>query len=241
MRVEFAASIAKDPDTGVYNEDLFRFSSDRAIAAVSDGASESFDSRSWADILCALSCSGEGVSPQSVFRAVQRYNALYDPAELPWSKAAAFERGSFATLLSIRHNSSRSEIEAVGVGDTVFLLIEGQDVVRRFPLASSGEFEQRPQLLSTRSRLNSFLEDPLFNTTHTLVAAVTPKAIVLVLTDAIGSWCYKALEEGRNDWRLLLSIKSEDEFRDFVWNERAEKRMKSDDTTLVRLSFEEDS
>jgi hypothetical protein len=183
----------------------------------------------------------KGVSPQTIFQAVQQYNALYDPAELPWSKAAALERGSFATLLSIRHNSPRSEIEAVGVGDTVFLLVEGQDVARRFPLTTSAQFEQRPQLLSTRSELNSFLEDPLFNAAHTLVAAVTPKTIALVLTDAIGSWCYKALEEGRDDWRLLLSIESEDEFRDFVWKERAEKRMKPDDTTLVRLSFEEGS
>lgn len=241
MRVDFAASVSKDPDPGACNEDVFRFSADRTIAAVSDGASESFDSRSWADILCNLSCSGEGVSPQSVFQAIQRYNALYDPAELSWSKAAALERGSFATLLSIRHNGSRCEIEAVGVGDTVFLLVEGQDVVRRFPLTLAREFEQRPQLLSTKNGLNSFLEDPLFNTAHTLVVAVTSKTIALVLTDAIGSWCYKALEEGRDDWRLLLSIESEDEFRDFVCKERTEKRMKPDDTTLLRLSFEEGS
>jgi hypothetical protein len=238
MRVEFAASVAKESDAEILNEDCCLFSLDATVAAVSDGASESFDSRSWAAVLCTLACSDAGVSPHTISQAVRTYDALYDPAELSWSKAAAFERGSFATLLSVRHNRLRSEVEVLGIGDTVLLLTDGNDVIRRFPLTAPEHFEQRPQLLSTRGELNKFLEDPLFNTTHTVVDTVTPMTVGLVLTDAIGQWCYKALEEGRDDWRFLLTVTSADELRDFVWSARADRRMKVDDTTLVRLSFE---
>jgi hypothetical protein len=237
MRVEFAASVAKDANTDGLNEDCYLFSLDRSIAAVSDGASESFDSRSWAAILCELSCSGEGVTSDTISQAARQYGSLYDPQLLSWSKAAAYERGSFATLLSLRHNRLRSEVEVLGIGDTVLLLWDGKTVVRRFPLTRAEHFDARPQLLSTRAELNTFLHDPFFNTSHVMVDAVTPITVALVLTDALGSWCYKALDEGRDDWLFLLSVDTEDAFREFVWKARGEKRLKVDDTTLMRLSF----
>jgi hypothetical protein len=51
MRVEFAASVAKEADAEELNEDCCLFSLDGSVAALSDGASESFDSRTWAAIL----------------------------------------------------------------------------------------------------------------------------------------------------------------------------------------------
>jgi len=39
--------------------------------------------------------------------------------------------------------------------------------------------------------------------------------VALLLTDAIGQWCYEAVEQGRDDWVTLLSIDSESAFRDF--------------------------
>ncbi|PTC36130.1 hypothetical protein CLJ1_3615 [Pseudomonas paraeruginosa] len=57
------------------------------------------------------------------------------------------------------------------------------------------------------------------------------------MTDAIGHWCYKAISEGRDEWRLLLSIDSEFEFAEFVEESRENKTMKLDDTTLIRLRF----
>jgi hypothetical protein len=237
MRVEFAASVAKDSNAEEFNEDCCLFSLDGSVASLSDGASESFDSRSWATILCRLSCSGEGVGPGSISDAVREYTALYDPARLSWSKAAAYERGSFATLLSLRHNRLRSEVEVVAIGDTVLLLWDGESVVRRFPLTEPEEFEARPQLLSTRDELNAFVRDPLFNSTHMSVDAVTHVTVALMLTDALGHWCYKALSEGRDEWRFLLSVNSEDAFREFVSSARTDRRMKVDDTTLIRVSF----
>jgi hypothetical protein len=237
MRVDFAATVAKERDAEDLGEDRFLFSLDGTTAALSDGASESFDSRSWAEIMCKLSCSGNAISPESISDATSEYAALYDPAQLSWSKSAAYEKGSFATLLSVRHDRRREEVEIYAVGDSVVLLCKGQNVTRRFLLTEAGQFAAHPQLLSTRDDLNAFVRDPLFKTKHVVVEPVTSETVALLLTDAIGQWCYEAMEQGRDDWVVLLSIDSESAFRDFVLNARANRSMKIDDTTLIRLTF----
>jgi hypothetical protein len=237
MRVDFAASLAKDPDAEELNEDRYLFSLDGLVATLSDGASESFDSRSWATLLCELSCEKGGIAPETVSQAAITYAANYDPGQLSWSKAAAYERGSFATMLVLRHNLKRSEVEITGIGDTVLVLCEAQNPVRRFPLSDPAEFEARPELLSTRDELNAFLRDPLFNTKHVAVESVTAQTVGLLLTDAIGHWCFKAIVEGREEWRKLLTVDSVEAFRELIASARADKSMKIDDTTLVRVSF----
>ncbi|MFN3355069.1 MAG: hypothetical protein ACK418_03490 [Pseudomonas sp.] len=237
MFVDFAASIAKESDAEHLNEDSYLFSLDRKVASLSDGASESFDSKSWAAILCGISCAGLGVSPESISQAVKEYTAIYDPSKLSWSKALAFERGNFATLLSCEYNKYRSEVEIVAVGDSVVIICEDDEVARRFPLDDPDQFNERPELLSTRNELNDFLKHPFFNIKHVLVSPVSSRTVLLLMTDAIGHWCYKAIAEGREEWRLLLSIDSDLEFNDFILKSRKEKVMKIDDTTLVRLRF----
>ena len=99
------------------------------------------------------------------------------------------------------------------------------------------EFDSRPELLSTLDDLNGFLADPLFETKHVTVQPVSGRTVALLLSDAVGHWCYKALKDGKDDWRFLVEVSSATDFRDFVMNARANRSMKLDDTTLVRLSF----
>jgi len=84
------------------------------------------------------------------------------PPSCPGPSFAAYEKGSFATLLSVRHDHQRAQVEICAVGDTVVLLCKGQDVTRRFLLTEAGQFAARPQLPSTRNDLNTFLRDPFF-------------------------------------------------------------------------------
>ncbi len=50
----FFGSISKHPGDADRNEDAFKWSPERSVLALSDGASESFDSRSWARILVRM-------------------------------------------------------------------------------------------------------------------------------------------------------------------------------------------
>jgi hypothetical protein len=237
MRVDFAATVAKEPDDEGSNEDHFQLSVDGSIVALSDGASESFDSRSWAKLLCDTACETGQISPESVAGAALSYSTLYNPTELSWAKAAAHERGSFATLLIVRHHQPRSEIEVVAVGDSVLVLCQERRVTRKFRLAQAQDFDARPELVSTRDELNLFLRDPLFNTQHVAIESVDANTTALLLTDAIGRWCYAAIEEQRDEWLELLKIASAEAFRELVLKARTRGSMRLDDTTLVRLAF----
>src|ERR1035437_11159350 len=99
MYVAFSGSIPKDDQYASDNEDALEIGPSRL--AISDGASESFDSRSWAGILVSRFLADHSCSPAWVEEAVALYERLYAGQTLTWSKLAAYERGSFATLLGV--------------------------------------------------------------------------------------------------------------------------------------------
>src|SRR5216683_4285697 len=94
-----AFSVQKRDDTA--NEDHWRASPDGRICAVSDGASVSFDPGPWASILARRFIEDPGVSREWIQSAIAEYGIAHDRESMPWMLQAAFDRGSFATLLGI--------------------------------------------------------------------------------------------------------------------------------------------
>ena len=52
MKIRSVVSIPKEEDFPEANEDNFHLRDDKVSCALSDGASESFDSQAWSEILC---------------------------------------------------------------------------------------------------------------------------------------------------------------------------------------------
>ena len=52
MKIRSVVSIPKEEDFPEANEDNFLLRDDKVSCALSDGASESFDSQAWSEILC---------------------------------------------------------------------------------------------------------------------------------------------------------------------------------------------
>ena len=101
MKILFAGQVPKDlsfPDT---NEDAYEIAPDAGKIAMSDGASESYDSRAWARLLACRFVENSQIDHRWLAEAITEYTTRVDYASLSWSKQAAFERGSFATLLGI--------------------------------------------------------------------------------------------------------------------------------------------
>lgn len=93
MRQEFAGSVPKEPRSPEANEDVLALSDSANRFALSDGASDSFNSKLWAKLLANRFIADPGVSPQWVDGALADYEAAHDVASMSWSKQAAFERG----------------------------------------------------------------------------------------------------------------------------------------------------
>ena len=124
MRLLFAGSCPKDFEEPAPNEDQFGLSDDGERCVVCDGASESYNSRLWAQILCRRYLEDPAVGPAWIEAAREDYLAASDLGSMSWSQSAAFERGSFSTLLGVESDSESGAIRALAIGDSAALLID---------------------------------------------------------------------------------------------------------------------
>ncbi len=230
FRVLRAFSVAKRQDAP--NEDRWRASDDGTICAVSDGASVSFDSAPWAEVLTRRFVEDPQVSREWLEGAAKNYAAAYDRDAMPWMHQAAFDRGSFATLLGIVFSSDGANARAFAVGDSLLAFIDRGEVVRTIPYVKPEEFDRSPQLLSTSMAENRSLDEETFaDAWYDLNISAHSVPIFLLLTDAIGRWLLD--EPSSERVSALLGIENEQSFASFVDRERREGRLRRDDTTMV--------
>lgn len=239
MKVLFAGQVPKDSSFPDANEDAFVLAADVGRVAVSDGASESFDSKTWAHLLTARFVRHPELSASWLADAIADYLAQFDLAQMSWSKQAAFDRGSFATLLGVEEFLGNGTVDVICVGDSLAVLLDGVDFVDSFPYMRAEEFQQRPELFCTNSTLNAFFCSPGFSSRHHKIWRIEDRKapIVLCMTDALGEWAIRHAQEGRPVWQTLAEIEDISSFEALVIQERLINNMRIDDTTLVRLSF----
>jgi len=233
-RLPLAFSIAKADDK--HNEDRFHRST-KGVYALSDGASVSFDSASWARILVRRYAQKPEFTREWLAAAIAEFHKLYDRDSLPWMKQASFDRGSFASLLGVRVVDSGRLIQVFSVGDSIAVLCDGDRIKATFPLSAPSEFGRSPQLLCTNPAQNVFLDK--LDVGYDLVADWTfcglEQPALLCMTDALGHWLLSRRDEEPSPINVLREVRSANAFARFVQEERAAGRMKRDDTTLIAL------
>jgi len=241
VKVCFAGQTPKSPAFPDAGEDAYALAADDGRVALSDGASESFDSQRWARLLVDRFVRCPAVTAEWVDAAAADFHRQFDRARMSWSQQAAFDRGSFATLLGLEWCASRRELALVGIGDSVAVLVEGDEGVRAFPYGRAEDFERRPQLVCTQVAYNRFLAEPeAANPRHALWRiAEKPRSVVLCMTDALGEWAFRNAQEGHPSWALLAGIGTLAELEALVRDQRLARRLRVDDVTLVVLSFGE--
>ena len=239
MKLIFSGQVPKDPMFPEANEDIIALATEVGRIAVSDGASESFDSKTWAFLLTNQFLLNPDLNLDWLADAVADYFVRFDLTQMSWSKQAAFERGSFSTLLGVNHCVSHDNVEVFGIGDSIAVLLDGEDYVDSFPYERAEEFQQRPDLFCTNAIFNSIFSSPDFFPRHhkawSLTGKMTP--IILCMTDALGEWAFRKAEEGNPVWKILAGIEDASALEALVQRERQARNMRIDDTTLVTLSF----
>ena len=199
MKVLFAGQIPKDYAYPEDIEDTFTVSLEAGTVAVSDGASESFDSKAWAKLLVKGFVEEPQFSSEWVRNRTDEYMRSFDVSSLSWSRMAAYERGSFATLLGLQHKAESSVVDLFAIGDTFAAFCDGVEFLDAFPYSRSEEFEERPELLSTKGALNTDFESPefLLQRHRTWSTAGKQAPSVLLMTDALAQWALKSAEDGK--------------------------------------------
>jgi hypothetical protein len=216
------------------NEDRYQ-SSRKGVHALSDGASVSFDSASWAQILVRRYARNPEVTSQWIRDAITEFGSLYDRESMPWMKQASFDRGTFASLLGVRVLNQGKNIQVLSIGDTLAVLCDGDSISSTFPYSEPGEFDQRPQLLCTNPAENTFVDasDFDFHRFADWTFCGLERPALLCMTDALGHWLLSHRAQQPSPVAVLREIRSSKAFGRFVQEEREAGRMRRDDTTLM--------
>src|SRR5262245_48195361 len=113
MRLLAKVTVSKEDGDPQFNEDFCAWRAAKHTWAVSDGASESFAAKRWARILALSFVDYPYVDKDWLAEASRRYSLSFNTAEMTWNKAAAFERGSFATLLGVVWHPKQRTIDII--------------------------------------------------------------------------------------------------------------------------------
>jgi len=237
--VLFAGQVSKDEMALDTIEDSFKYDIERGIVVISDGASESYDSRTLSSLVCSEYLKQRRIDREWLTELIHTFDSNINLASLSWSKEAAYKRGSFATLLAIKKNRRNERVHIEAIGDSQAILVTGGEVVDTYPYKKAKEFQQRPQLISTVISHNRFIFRDDYSKKHKHVWDISADSepTILCMTDALGDWTISSLENGDERWKALLTITNIDQFRDFVISEWNTKEMRKDDVTLVRIGF----
>jgi len=241
MRLLFEGSCPKDPLGSDINEDRRAFNPARGTLALCDGASESFNSSVWAQILADKFVADPAVTPDWLAGAVADYVSRHDFESMSWSRQASYERGSFSTLLGVQHIPGNQTIEVLAVGDSLAVLTDGDKLVTSWPFSDPERFKERPTLFATLPEHNGFVSDADFWTMrgrHFELGILTNPYLVCV-TDALGEWLLRQTQSGGDGLAKLIALATEEDLIALVVEERAAGRMRVDDSTLLIVAFDQ--
>ncbi len=209
--------------------------------AVTDGASTGSSSREWAYTLAhaLVADRDERVldGPDSgLIDWLEKVRGRFDPKspEFPvsrmplWVQRVGGQIGSHATLLGGR--IARDSIEALAVGDCCLFHLAHDARPAAFPLHDSSQFGTSPTLVTSHSGNN----EQLCTTVRRYRASISPGDVLFAVSDALAEWLMRNL--GNPDvWRCLAQIGHEG-FDQLCDDLRADKQLKNDDVTLLRVS-----
>lgn len=196
------------------------------MAAVADGATESMFSGRWAELLVD-EVTAENVTStealQNVLPSAQaswRASVSEEMDGRPWYVSTKALEGAHATLLGLSMDVD-GEWRALGVGDCCLFHLRQGRLLFSWPYESADLFDDRPDLLPSRSRLPV----PRPRTTG---GRWQSGDVFLLATDALAAWL---LERGVSD---VISM-TEEEFRQVVASARSDGTLRNDDVTLVTI------
>lgn len=209
--------------------------------AVADGATEASFSRLWAKLLC------EGfVDRTERAELKKRWAAGITTTSLPWYAEQKAESGAFAALVGLMlrdgdGGAGGGTWEAEALGDCCLITVRDGQIMDKFPLVESEQFNSSPVLLS--SNADESEEEQLAEAWRRMDGTWQPGDVFYLLSDAIARWTYKRDEEHHDAPLWLKSMNKQKDIEDWAEVQRglldAESRplLRNDDVTMMRVEL----
>jgi hypothetical protein len=212
--------------------------------AVADGATDSVFAKAWAKIITGAFIKGR-LNPLDIQSCLPRLSKawlhLVTKPGLPWYVEEKLQYGAFAALVGLTLNDKIPEEDAgrwhaIAVGDSCLFHVRDEALLASFPLESSGSFNNRPYLISTRTA------KPEDIAAHVKLAEGEWQEgdTFYLMTDALACYVLREAESGQRPWKTMLNLSSgrTDDFEAWIKKLRANDGLRNDDVTLYRIEIE---
>lgn len=208
--------------------------------AVADGATEAYDSKRWAKLLCRTwtALSNEPLADAQIVDCLSaignRFSSKSHTTSTAWYVEAHAAQGSFATFIGLSLHptgSSSGDWHVYAVGDCCMLVLDPTLRVESFPLSHSSEFTSHPLSVPSELRQMRHLDDLVKCTT----GRYGPGHAFLLLSDAIAHFFMKTIEDDPTRLRHLIRAVRDDTatFREQLCVFQQERAIRNDDLALL--------
>jgi hypothetical protein len=213
---------------------------------VADGATETYESRTW---VCQLI--GSFMSPDQVgdvtwpnldrasmsrwFKSMQERWPLVAPAPRDEIEQAKYDQGTLATFVGGQLaglDTARPVWQAVALGDAVLFHVRDGAKVEHFPPLRSADFDSAPNGIGTLPEWLGQMGSQMLMREGPLA----PGDMIFVASDAFAKWMITCLEaDDKTLWPMLGGLVHPSGFIQLVAAQRRAMAMKDDDVTLMRI------
>ncbi len=221
-------------------EDAIAVDSERCRFAVSDGATEAFDARNWANRLAQRWVKNDSILTPEEFRqwVATEGRELHDSwngLSLSWYSEEKARNGSFAAFVGMELNleTDSPSWHAIAMGDSCLLHFRGGTLLKSLPLSNSESFNNGPVLVASDGSLHeSIMQSVVIDS-----GSCESGDVLLLMSDGVAAWFLQRLETNDLDPDELIRSKQDEELDRFFDEERLAGRIRNDDIALVRIEI----
>jgi hypothetical protein len=223
-------------------EDAIGLRVDSGRVCVADGATEAFDSRTWARLLTKHWVRSAGLTTADEMEPWwaalgHRLDRRWARRTLPWYAAEKAAGGAFAAFVGIALRDSADGCvawEGVALGDACLVHRNATDIVSSMPIGAAEDFGFRPRLVPSAMAGQAGLSAEVTR----LEGEARSGDSLLLLTDAIAAWYlthFRSAPELISEFERSVVSGDAEEQRAFVAAERDARRLRNDDVAAVLL------
>jgi hypothetical protein len=223
-------------------EDAIGLRADLGRVCVADGATEAFDSRTWARLLTKHWARSAGLlsvdEMEPWWTALgRRLDGRWARRSLPWYAEEKAAGGAFAAFagISLRESADGGVVwEGVALGDACLVYRNATEIISSLPIAAAEEFGYHPRLVPSAMASQAGLSAEVTR----LEGHARIGDALLLLTDAIAAWYlahFRSAPDLIAEFERSLVFGDVEEQRAFIAAERDAKRLRNDDVAAVLL------
>ena len=238
------------------------------VAVVSDGASESILAQAWSSMIARCFAHraynvpevllGSGASFRYFIGQLVGYwdnwlaryidQRFADGRPLRWYEEAKLTSGAFATMLAVRLDYGHDQPvyegnedgvwHAAALGDSCVFQLRGDQVISFFPVDSSADFDNTPNLLGSNTK-----PDLVYQRTAFISGSFRHGDEFFLMTDALAAWFLSTVEKTRpgemeyclDQLRRFSRTENLSAFKSWLLSLMASGDLRNDDITFMHI------